>query len=78
MYENVLFWFVRVTTVATEMQQCGTFSNVTLQAAVNNIYFENGTLYYFYIYKLLSLAYCVCCSAYIFSVTDHMKFIQIV
>jgi len=64
MYENVLFWLDRVTTVAKEMQLWVTFSTVTLQAAVNNIHFESGTFYYFYIDKLLSLAYSVCCSAY--------------
>ena len=74
MYENVLFWLVRVNTVATETQQWVIFSIVTLLAAFKNIYFENGTLYYFYIDKLLSLEYSVCFSAYTFSVTVHTKF----
>ena len=52
MYGNVLFWLDRVTTVATETRQWVTFSTVTLQAAVSNIHFENGTLYYFCINKL--------------------------
>lgn len=48
MYENVLFWFVQVTTVATKTQQWVTYIIVTLRVAVNNMYFENGTLCYFY------------------------------
>ena len=91
MYENVLFWLDRVTTVATEKQQWVALSTVTLQAAVNNIYFENWTLYYFYIDKLLSLAYFVCRSAYTYRLqiiwrlyrsyevyTDHRKILQII
>jgi hypothetical protein len=48
MYENVLFWRARVTTVVTEMQQWVIFIIVTLHAANSNMYFENGTLYYLY------------------------------
>jgi hypothetical protein len=71
-------WSFRVTNVATKTQQWVIYITVTLQAAVNNIYFENGTDVTSNIDKLLSLAYLVRCSAYTFSVTDHMTFRQII